>query len=218
MASSSSTLASSSMEHDIHSSIFLLSNICNLISIRLESSNYVLWKFQLTAILKAHKLFGFLDGSNPKLAQFLPSGVTDVSCESAVDVSSGSAVSKIIPLFEDWIAKNQAFLTLISVTLSPVALAYVVGSDTSKQVWEILEKYYSSNSRTNVVNLKLDLQSIIKKSGEPIADYIKQMKEIKDKLANVSTVVNEEDLIIYTLNGHPAEFNTFRTSLLGVLP
>lgn len=104
-------------------------------------------------------------------------------------------------------------MTLINATLSPAALAYVVGCSTSKEVWDALEKHYSSTSRTNVVNLKSDLQSILKKSGESIDDYVKRIKEIKDKLANVSSVVNDEDLFIYTLNGLPSEYNTFKTSL-----
>lgn len=40
-----------------------------------------------------------------------------------------------------------------------------------------------------------------------------EIKEIKDKLANVSTVINEDDLMIYALNGQPTVYNTFRTSM-----
>lgn len=32
-------------------------------------------------------------------------------------------------------------------------------------------------------------------------------------MANVSVLVDDEDLVIYTLNGLPSEFNTFRTSM-----
>lgn len=116
-------------------------------------------------------------------------------------------------MFEEWIAKDQALMTLINVTLSPAALAYVVGSTTSKEIWDVLEKHYLSNCRTNVVNLKTDLQSIVKKPGESISDYVKRIKELKNKLANVSVVINDEDLLIYALNGLPAEYNAFRTSI-----
>lgn len=202
MDSSNSSSSSSSAVKDLVSPISLLSNICNLISIRLDSTNFVVWKFQLTALLKAHKLFGFVDGTQPCPDSNMPSS-------TSTDPPPQSSNSS----YDDWIAKDQALMTVINATLSPEALAYVVGSTSSKQVWDLVAKLYCSNSRSNVVNLKSDLQSISKKSDESIDAYIKRIKEIKDKLANVSTAVNEEDLIIYALNGLPSEFNTFRTSM-----
>uniref|UniRef100_A0A0A0L1J8 Retrotransposon Copia-like N-terminal domain-containing protein n=1 Tax=Cucumis sativus TaxID=3659 RepID=A0A0A0L1J8_CUCSA len=47
------------------STLFLLSNICNLVPIRLDSMNYVLWKYQVSSFLKAHSLFGHIDDSLP---------------------------------------------------------------------------------------------------------------------------------------------------------
>lgn len=43
--------------------------------------------------------------------------------------------------------------------------------------------------------------------------YIKKIKELKDKLANAATVVEEEDLVIYALNGLPSEYSCFHTSM-----
>ena len=43
--------------------------------------------------------------------------------------------------------------------------------------------------------------------------YIKKIKELEDKLANVATIVEDEDLVIYALNGLPREYNAFRTSM-----
>ncbi|XP_022150845.1 uncharacterized protein LOC111018892 [Momordica charantia] len=202
------TSSSTNTKKDLHSPIFLLSNICNLVSIRLDSTDFILWKFQLTAILKAHKLFGFIDGSVSAPSQFLAS-----SSETESQPTTTTSLPVINPHFEDWIAKDQALMTLINATLSAEALAYVVRSGTSKQVWEVLEKHYSSNSRTNVVNLKSDLQSIVKKTEESIDAYVKRIKEIKDKFANVSITINDEYLLIYALNGLSTEYNTLSTSM-----
>lgn len=121
MALSSSTGTSSqnasSSFGDLHSPNFLLSNICNLISIRLDSSNYILLKFQLTAILKAHKLFGFIDSSLAQPERFLR------TVHSLIG-SSSTDTSQMNPLFDDWVAKDQALMTLINATLSPAALLY----------------------------------------------------------------------------------------------
>lgn len=65
-------------------------------------------------------------------------------------------------------------MSLINATLFIEVLAYVVGCKTLKPVWEAFEKHYSSSTRSNIVNLKSDLQSISKKSDESIDSYIKR--------------------------------------------
>ncbi|TYK23168.1 UBN2_3 domain-containing protein [Cucumis melo var. makuwa] len=80
-------------------------------------------------------------------------------------------------------------------------------------VWKTLETHYSSNTKTNIVNLKSDLQQISKKQDESIDLYIKKIKELKDKLANAATIVEDEDPVIYALNGLPSEYSAFRTSM-----
>lgn len=50
-----------------------LSNICNLIPVRLNSTNYIKGKYQISAIFRAHALFGHLDHSTPVPEQFFPS-------------------------------------------------------------------------------------------------------------------------------------------------
>lgn len=46
-----------------HSPAFLFSNIGNLISIKLDSRNHLLWKSQFLPVLRAHGMVGFVDGS-----------------------------------------------------------------------------------------------------------------------------------------------------------
>lgn len=53
----------------------------------------------------------------------------------------------------------------------------------------------------------------MKKSFESIGQYIQRIKELKDKLANVAVLVDDEDLVIYAWNGLPPEYNMFRTSM-----
>ncbi|TYK17989.1 uncharacterized protein E5676_scaffold306G002980 [Cucumis melo var. makuwa] len=204
--------SSSSTSKELSSPLFLLTNICNLISIRLDSTNYTLWKFQFEPMLKAHKLYGFIDESIPTPPKTI-SNPTTASSSATTQTTSSSTTEISNPPYEDWQAKDQAFMFLINATLSVEALTYVVGCKSSSQVWKTLERHYSSNTRTNIVNLKSDLQQISKKPDEPIGLYIKKIKEVKDKLANAATIVEDEDLVIYALNGLPREYNAFRTSM-----
>lgn len=51
---------------------YLLSSICNLVPVRLYSTDYVQWKCQISAILKAHALYGQLMSPLPYLLNSSP--------------------------------------------------------------------------------------------------------------------------------------------------
>ncbi|TYK05476.1 Reverse transcriptase, RNA-dependent DNA polymerase [Cucumis melo var. makuwa] len=74
-------------------------------------------------------------------------------------------------------------MMLINATLFPEALAYIVGCTFAYE-----------------------------KSEESIDPYVKRIKEIKDTLANVLTL-DDEDLLSYTLNRLSNEYNTFHMSM-----
>lgn len=113
--------------------------------------------------------------------------------------------TKINPEYEEWYERDQALITLIiNATLTQTALSYVIGCKTSKEVWEKLMQHFSSSTWTNIVGLKTELQSIIKKPTETVYLYVQRVKDLVNRLATVSVVIDSEDLIIYTLNGLPS--------------
>lgn len=60
--------------------------------------------------------------------------------------------------------------------------------------------------------MKSKLQSI-KKGSLSIDEYVKKIKHISDSLTVVCSPVDDEDIIIYTLNGLPPEYGPFKTSI-----
>ena len=55
----------------IQSPLLLLSNMSNLMSIKLDYTNYIPWKHQLRTILEAYSLIEHIDGTVPKPSPFL---------------------------------------------------------------------------------------------------------------------------------------------------
>ncbi|KAA8532888.1 hypothetical protein F0562_032995 [Nyssa sinensis] len=196
---SSSAIATSASTSHPQTPIYLLSNICNLITVRLDSTNYVCWKFQFTSILKAHSLIEFVDGSLDCPEMFLRN-------------EKGELTAEINPNHKSWIAQDQALITLINITLSPTALAHIIGLNSAREVWLALERRFSSSSRANILQLKTELQSI-SKGNNSIDSYIQKIKEIRDKLHSVSVKIEDEDLLICTLNGLPQNYDAFATSI-----
>lgn len=75
----------------------------------------------------------------------------------------------------------------------------------------MLEKYFYSSSRTNIVNLKIKLKPVTKKSRVNIDSYIHRIKKFLNKLVVVSVTVDSKDLKIYTMNGLLSSYNFFKT-------
>lgn len=144
------------------------------------------------------KLFGYIDGN--------------IEAPNPI-IRSTTDPPQVNPDYEQWHTKDQALITLINATLTQTALAYVVRCLTFREVWLKLEKHFSSSRRTNIVGLKSELQNISQKSIEFVDAYVQCIKDIFNLLAVVYVVINQEDLVIYAINGLPSTFNVFKTSL-----
>ncbi|KAA8539318.1 hypothetical protein F0562_026010 [Nyssa sinensis] len=194
-----STTSTFATPNPSQSPIFLLSNICNLITTRLDSSNYVVWKFQISSILKAHSLIGYIDGTYPCPNKFIQD-------------ERGAATAQINLEYQIWNTQDQAVMTLLNATLSQTALSHVIGYSTSREAWLALERRFSASTRSNILQLKSALHNI-SKGKDSIDSYIQKIKQARDSLAFVSVLIEDEDILIYVLNGLPQEYNAFKTSI-----
>ncbi|TYJ95794.1 putative mitochondrial protein [Cucumis melo var. makuwa] len=98
-------------------------------------------------------------------------------------------------------------------TLSSSALAHVVGSVSSKALWLSLKKRYSFNTRSNILDLRSALYTMKKTPSESIDQYTSRIKALVDKLAAAFVSLEDEEILVHTLNGLQVAFNAFRTSI-----
>uniref|UniRef100_A0A2N9H1V0 Integrase catalytic domain-containing protein n=1 Tax=Fagus sylvatica TaxID=28930 RepID=A0A2N9H1V0_FAGSY len=181
------------------SPLMLLSNMSNLMSIKLDSLNYMVWKLQLTTILEAYSMIDHIDGSVQKPSQYL------------VD-SAGVLTTGVNPSFLSWKKRDKALLTLIYSTLSPPVLSMVVGLHSAQEVWSTLETRFTSTARANVLNLKLELQSV-KKGSDSISAYMQRVKTARDKLSAVGVQIDDEEMLHMVLKGLPKDYSSFNSAI-----
>ena len=96
--------------------------------------------------------------------------------------------------FLTWRIKDKALLSLINSTLTPQVFSLVVGTTTSREVWNTLEQRFTSTLRANILNLKLELQSL-KKGSDFVNTFLQKIKIARDKLLAVVVIVDNEELI-----------------------
>ena len=192
---STSVSSTSTLPTGIQSPLLFLSNMSNLMSIKLDYTNYIPWRHQLLTILEAYSLIEHIDGTTLKPSPF------------TLD-TTGNVTSVANPEFQAWKIKDKALLSLINSTLTPQVFSLVVGISSSREVWNTLEQRFTSTSRANILNLKLELQSI-KKGNESVNSFLQRIKIARDKLLAVGVIVDNEELICIVLRGLPREFAHF---------
>jgi hypothetical protein len=116
--------------------LVLLSNMSNLMSLKLNSFNYIIWKLQLTTILNAYLMIDHIDGSVQKPSQFL------------VDIA-GNLTTRANPSYVSWKKHDKALLTLIYSTLSPPILAMLIVLNTAQEVWSNLVLLHTEEQSIN---------------------------------------------------------------------
>ena len=141
-----------------NNSTFVISNITNLVSVKLDRENYLLWRHQFSALLRSHDLYGFVDGTHPCPEKHL----TD---------STGVVSTKINPEYVKWHRQDQSLICWINSTLTESVLSHIVVLGTSQTIWHALEKRYASLTRSHISQLKLKLQTL-KKGGSSMTDYL----------------------------------------------
>nr|POE48953.1 hypothetical protein CFP56_49417 [Quercus suber] len=169
----------------------------NMMTVKLDSSNYIVWKYQISMVLETYSMFELLDEIPIVPKKFLKD-------------LSGNITSVLSPDYLIWKSKEKALLTFISSTLTPSVLAITVGCSSAQEVWKVLENSFSSISRSHVMNLKGELHNV-RKGSDSVDTYLQKIKVIMDKLMAVGVILDDEELLHVAIKGLPKEFSAFRS-------
>jgi len=75
-----------------------------------------------------------------------------------------------------------------------------------KQAWDILVKMYNINTQTYKMQFKQELHNL-KKNKMNINDCSINVKNLVDVLGFIGTSINDEDLMVMTLNGFGKDYS-----------
>ncbi|XP_020695100.2 uncharacterized protein LOC110108686 [Dendrobium catenatum] len=167
---------------------FLISNIKNLIPHHLSPENYPIWRLQVSQTFSANGYSDHLTGI----------------CPPPADSPSADLAS--------WHLIDKHLITALCSTISPPLLPYVITVTTSQEVWTTLERQLQSTSRSRVIQLKNELHHI-QMNNLTMQQYLSQIKNIVDNIAAAGTKIDPEDVVLYTLNGLPPSYNSFKTAI-----
>lgn len=143
----------------INPSLLLLSNMFSMVTVKLDYSNYIVWKHQIEVILEIYSMIDAIDGFAMAPYQSLKD-------------SSGNLTTEVNLVLLNWKNCEQALFTFLNSTLSPFVLAPTVGQKSSRGVWMVLEKCFDLVSKYSVMSLRSELNAV-KKGVDFIDAYSK---------------------------------------------
>ncbi|KAK2651393.1 hypothetical protein Ddye_011249 [Dipteronia dyeriana] len=130
---------------------------------KLDHNNFFLWRQQVHAAIKGNRLSNFIDPSKSSHVSKNPDGSVNDD-------------------YLDWEQHDQILLCWLLSSISQEILPHLVGCTTSFQAWIVVEKFFSSKSRANLMQFKLQLQTL-KKRGSSMTEYLLKKKSIIDALS-----------------------------------
>ncbi|XP_010241784.1 PREDICTED: uncharacterized protein LOC104586305 [Nelumbo nucifera] len=175
-------------------------NLSNLILVKLDKHNFLLWRAQYQQLLEGLHLFGYLDGSVP----CPPMNVTTKK--------DGVVTSSINLDYLNWRTQDKPLLSWLLTALKEEALATVVGCSTSHEAWSTLCRVYASPSRARLMQIKHDLHHL-NKGSKSMTDNFHKVKSLSDSLATVGHPLHIDDIILYTIGGLSSEYDSLVTAI-----
>ncbi|CAI9762783.1 unnamed protein product [Fraxinus pennsylvanica] len=110
-----------------------MSSFPHLITTKLTTDNFPLWKVQITAYLQGQDLYQYIDGT-------LVTPPETISTTDA-DVFSPN------PAFASWKKTDKLVLSILFSSISEIGLGHVLSSKNSRALWQALHSLFSHQSQ-----------------------------------------------------------------------
>ena len=172
------------------------------LSIKLNHSNYPVWKAQALPYFRGQGVFGYLDGSISIPPKEL----------AATDATTGVITTVPNPAYEQWVRQDSLILATINTSLTEDVLSQVMTYTTSKDVWSALHQNFSSISRAKAVQLRTQLATS-KKGSLSAKDYFMSIKRMADELALAGQPLKTDETLTYILAGLGQEYDSLVSTI-----
>ncbi|TXG65649.1 hypothetical protein EZV62_006924 [Acer yangbiense] len=118
--------------------------------------------------------------------------------------------------FLDWEQQDQILLCWILSSISQDLLPQLVGAAASCEAWNVIDRLFSLQLKANMMQLKLQLQTL-KKGTSSISEYLMKKKSLIDALMYSGIVMSEDDKIKYVMGGLRPEYDPFMAAMIASL-
>ncbi|KAH9782940.1 retrovirus-related pol polyprotein from transposon RE2 [Citrus sinensis] len=170
--------------------------------IKLDQSNYLIWRSQVLASIRGNRLEKFIDNSTTPPPSHIAQRIED-------DLRSVEN-----PEFATRRSQDQVLLGWLPSSMSEGIISLVFNLETSREVWKAIEVQFGSQSKFRLLHLRYMMNST-RKDDLKITDYFIKMKSIADNMAAAGSALSDDDLILHVLSSLGPDYNSVATYITG---
>ncbi|KAI0519459.1 hypothetical protein KFK09_006907 [Dendrobium nobile] len=173
---------------------FFMANVKTMVTVQLNTDNQLIWKSQLLKFFAANNYEWYITGTSAKPPKQI------LATDGSVRLNS---------LFTTWMLIDQHLASAIYSNVSASLLLYILNLDSSHQIWTTLELCLKSTHRSRLLQLKNELHQL-QLGDKTMFQYLTDIKAKVDTIAAEGSSIDTEDIILYTLNGLQATYQSFK--------
>ena len=189
------TVSSSSPSLPVNTIVYML-------TIKLTSSNYLLWRNQFILLLTSHDLLGFLDGVVPA---------------PSPQITGSNGTTQVNPTYTSWLNTDQTLLSLLYSSLTEESMSQVFGLKHAHEAWTTLEAFFSHRFKTRELQLKDELQ-LMQRGSKSVAEFSRLFNGLFCQLATIGWPINDLDKVHWFLRALDPDYKIFSTTMLSQFP
>ncbi|KAF5481417.1 hypothetical protein F2P56_002068, partial [Juglans regia] len=172
----------------------VVSSFSHIVSTKLTTENFPMWKVQISAYLRGHDIFQYVDGS--------------LICPPKV-LSNQTTVN---PAYSAWKRTDQLVLSILFSSLSDSVISHVLTATTSHELWNSLASLFTSHSQAKQFQTHFQLANLTR-GDQSITSYFGKVRALADILAVTGSPLNDQDFVSYLLTGLGPSYESFITSV-----
>lgn len=157
--------------------------------IKFDGSNFQLWKFSVTILLKAEKLMSVVDGTEKE-----PGG------------------SHTTPEWTAWDVKNSRAQVILLTTITPDVIQTLVNCENAAEMWRKLISVHEQKTELSRELIWQQFYEYRMAEGDKIALHIAKIESLVKQLKDVNETISNSAICSKIINSLPSKYNSFRTA------
>ncbi|GAU44375.1 hypothetical protein TSUD_243070 [Trifolium subterraneum] len=174
----------------------------SLISIKLSTSNFLLWKSQILPLIRSLGLEHHITADTSKP-------------DDEITDSSGTKIKN--PDAVQWILNDGLLTSWLLGNMKEETVSMILGGDTAHYIWSSLHEQLLPNTEDGEAQLKNSLYAL-SKGNLSLDEYIRKFKELCDKLTAIGKPVSDVDKVFQISKGLGHKYKEFRIAVLSKPP
>ncbi|VFQ98548.1 unnamed protein product, partial [Cuscuta campestris] len=181
-------------------------NLQSLTPVKLDDTNYPSWSATVHANIFAHRLLGYVDGSETSPPALI------LAEKATAPGKDAPPVMKSNPAYESWLIVDAHIRACLLTIVSPTVQTHIHALPTSAAIWNHLEQRYNSLSRTHIFQLKERLHGVTK-GTDSMQTYLDTVLTIVSSLKLAHEDISEQDIILCVLRGLTADYAALKQNI-----